>query len=183
MKDRPDSVLLTGVFYHNEEGSQHMREKFARAWHKIHRKKKDRLGKKLGVASDTYTRWVIKRVVELEMPYSFEKLSPSTTTPSSVIPFETVEEFQELLARMKIERDTWERKFHMSELENKKLKEQLKEHEDMLFMQDAWILEKDDLIKRKDALLRQDTKRKRKQGDLFSPGFNSKSGSSSHGTP
>jgi hypothetical protein len=31
MKDRPDSVLLTGVFYHNEEGSQHMREKFARA--------------------------------------------------------------------------------------------------------------------------------------------------------
>jgi hypothetical protein len=98
------------------------------------------------------------------------------------MPFVTVEEFQELLARMKIERDTWERKFHMSELENKKLKEQLKEHEDMLFMQDAWILEKDDLIKRKDALLRQDTKRKRKQGDLFSPGFNSENDPSPHGT-
>jgi hypothetical protein len=84
---------------------------------------------------------------------------------------------------MKLERDTWERKFHTSELENEELKKQLKEKEDILFMQDGWIIEKDDLIKRKDALLRQDAKRKRKQGDLFSHGFNSESGPSSHGTP
>jgi hypothetical protein len=184
MRDKPNSLLLAGEFYHNEEGGPTMRNKFVRAWHTIHRKEKNQLGRKLSVASESYTMWVIARAAKLGMPYHLEKSIPSAATSSPPsIPFENKEEFQELLARMKLERDTWKRKFHTSELENEELKKQLKEKEDMLFMQDGWLIEKDDLIKRKDALLRQDAKRKRRQGDLFSPGFNSESGPSPHGTP
>jgi hypothetical protein len=183
MRDKPNSLLLAGEFYHNEEGGPTMRNKFIRAWYTIHKKEKNQLGRKLGVASESYTMWVIARAAKLGMPYRLEKSIPSASTSPSIIPFENKEELQELLARMKLERDTWKRKFHTSELENEELKKQLKEKEDMLFMQDGWLIEKNDLIKRKDALLRQDAKRKRRQGDLFSPGFNSESGPSPHGTP
>jgi hypothetical protein len=183
MRDKPENMLLAAVFYRNEEESPDMRARFVRAWHTVHKKEKNQLGKKLCIASEPYTQWVIARAAKLGMPYRLEKSIPSASTSPSIIPFENKEELQELLARMKLERDTWKRKFHTSELENEELKKQLKEKEDMLFMQDGWLIEKDDLIKRKDALLRQDAKRKRKQGDLFFPGFNSESGPSPHGTP
>jgi hypothetical protein len=159
MRDKPDNILLAGVFYHNGEGSSNMRARFVRAWHTVHRKEKNQLGKKLGVASEPYTQWVIARAAKLGMPYHLKKSPPSTATSSSPsMPFENKEEFQELLARMKLERDTWERKFHTSELENKELKKQLKEKDDMLFMQDGWIIEKD-------ALLRQDARKRKRQDD------------------
>ncbi|MCI57957.1 hypothetical protein A2U01_0079210, partial [Trifolium medium] len=65
--------------------------------------------------------------VERGMPYTFRRSSYSAgvslpTAPPSVIPFETVEDFQELLARIRFERDAWEKKFHEVELENKELK-------------------------------------------------------------
>jgi hypothetical protein len=183
MKDKPNSLLLAGEFYHNKEGGPTMRSKFVRAWHKIHKKERNQLGRKLSVVSESYSQWVVARAAKLGVPYRLGKSVPSADTSSSPsIPFENKEEFQELLARLELERDTWKRKFHTSELENEELKKQLKEKEDMLFVQDGWIIEKDDLIKRKDALLRQDAKRKRKQGDLFSPGFNSENDPSPHGT-
>ncbi|MCI64224.1 hypothetical protein A2U01_0085482, partial [Trifolium medium] len=50
MRDKPNSILLAGVFYHNEEGNLDMRDRFVRAWNKVHRKGKDQLGKRLGIA-------------------------------------------------------------------------------------------------------------------------------------
>ncbi|XP_045831213.1 uncharacterized protein LOC123922549 [Trifolium pratense] len=178
MKDRPKSILLTGIFYLNEEGSQHMRESFARAWRNVHRKGRDQLGKKLGIVSEDYTKWVISRAIERGMPYSFEKSSSvdasSSTTPPSVIPFKTIDEFQELLARLRLEKDAWERKFRESELENQELKEKLKEQERVLSLQSGLLAEKEEMIRVKDALLRQDSKRKKRQGDLFSSGLDSR---------
>ena len=177
MRDRPESVLLTGIFNSNEEGSQYMRKEFARAWYNVHREGKNQLGRKLGIVSEEYTKWVISRAIERGMPYSFEKSSPadasSSTTPPSIIPFETIDEFQELLTKLKLEKEAWERKFRESEIENKELKEKLKEQEKMLSLQSGLLAEKEDMIKVKDALLRQDSKRKKRQGDLFSPGFDS----------
>ncbi|GAU50278.1 hypothetical protein TSUD_409140 [Trifolium subterraneum] len=143
MKDRPESVLLTGIFYFNEEGSQYIRKEFARAWYNVLRERKDQLGRKLGIVSEDYTKWVISRAIECGMPYSFEKSSSvdtsSSTTPPSVIPFETIDEFQELLTKLRLEKDAWERKFRESELENKELKEKLKEQEKMLSLQDVKV--------------------------------------------
>jgi hypothetical protein len=166
MRDKPENILLAGVFYRNEEGNPDMRARFVRAWHTVHKKEKNQLGKKLCIVSEPYTQWVIARAAKLGMPYHLKKSPPSaatSSTPSSTpsIPFENKEEFHELLARMKLERDTWERKFHTSELENEELKKQLKEKDDMLFMQDGWIIEKD-------ALLRRDARKRKRQDDLFS---------------
>ncbi|PNX58320.1 hypothetical protein L195_g059133 [Trifolium pratense] len=112
------------------------------------------------------------------MPYSFEKSSSvdasSSTTPPSVIPFKTIDEFQELLARLRLEKDAWERKFRESELENQELKEKLKEQERVLSLQSGLLVEKEEMIRVKDALLRQDSKRKKRQGDLFSSGLDSR---------
>jgi hypothetical protein len=165
MRDKPDNILLAGVFYHDEGEGLDMRARFVRAWHTIQRKENNQLGKKLCVAFEPYTQWVISRAAKLGMPYHPKKSPPSAATSSSPsIPVENKEEFQELLARMKLERDTRERKFHTSELENKELKKQLKEKDDMLFMQDGWIIEKD-------ALLRQDARKRKRQEDLFSSAY------------
>ncbi|GAU47885.1 hypothetical protein TSUD_404570 [Trifolium subterraneum] len=146
MRDRPESVLLTGIFYSNEEGSQYMRKEFARAWYDVHGEGKNQLGRKLGIVSEDYTEWVISRAIERGMPYSFEK-SSSVDVSSSVIPFETIDEFQELLTKSRLEKEAWERKFRESELENKELKEKLKEQEKMLSLQSGLLAEKEDMIK------------------------------------
>ena len=44
-----------------------------------------------------------------------------TTPSSSTIPIENMEKYQEILARMKLERDTWEEKYHISEYEKRDL--------------------------------------------------------------
>ncbi|PNX71026.1 hypothetical protein L195_g057982, partial [Trifolium pratense] len=86
----------------------------------------------------------------------------------------SIDEFQELLARLRLEKDAWERKFRESELENQELKEKLKEQERVLSLQSGLLVEKEEMIRVKDALLRQDSKRKKRQGDLFSSGLDSR---------
>jgi hypothetical protein len=45
MRDKPNNILLADVFYFNKEGNSDMRERFVRAWHTIHKKEKNQLGK------------------------------------------------------------------------------------------------------------------------------------------
>jgi hypothetical protein len=82
-----------------------------------------------------------------------------------------VEEFQESLTRIRLEKDTWKKKYHEVETENKELKKKVKEQQSVIARQDGLLRDKEDLIKAKDALLRQDDKRKKKQVDFFSSGF------------
>jgi hypothetical protein len=176
MKDRPRSIYLTSIYYLNVEGSQPTREEFARAWYKIYKKGRDQLGRKLGTVSEDYTKWVVSRAVERGMPYSLEKSScsvggSSSATPPAVIPFQTVEEFQELLTRIRLEKDAWEKKYREADTENKELKEKVKEQQSVIARQDGLLRDKEDLIKAKDARLRQDDKRKKKQVNFFSSGF------------
>lgn len=66
------------------------------------------------------------------------KPSLLVSTPlSSTIPVDNREEYRAVLTRMKLERDTWDRKFHALDIEKEELKKQLKEEDDILFLQDG----------------------------------------------
>ncbi len=53
------------------------------------------------------------------------------------------------------------------------LKGELEQKHHVILIQSQQIVEKNDLLQQKDALLRQDSKRKKRQGDLFSSAFDS----------
>src|SRR4051812_18735701 len=145
-----------------------MRNRFVRAWHHIDRKR--HLGKKQCVALKDYTDWVRARAHTFQMPYLLKESSLLIAPPlSSTTPIESSEEHLELVAKLGAERDAWEKKFHASEMENKKLNIHLKEKDEMLDIQDGWLMEKDDQIRHQEELLQQHgEKRKRQQEDLFS---------------
>src|SRR3954468_21319410 len=104
------------------------------------------------------------------MPYLLEEPSLPIAPPLSfTTPVESNEGHLELVAKMRMERDAWEKKFHALETENKELKIHLKEKDEMLDIQDGWLMEKDDQIRHQEELLQQHgEKRKRQQEDLFS---------------
>ena len=86
-----------------------------------------------------------------------------------LIPIENMGEYQGNLARMKSERDAWKEKYNMSEYENRVLARQLKEKEDLLFIQDGWFIDHDEKLRQKDALLKKyASERKRKKEDSVS---------------
>ncbi|XP_050909338.1 uncharacterized protein LOC127123126 [Lathyrus oleraceus] len=133
MANKPDNLLLSGFFYLNDEESSGLKDRIIYAWRNIHRKGKDRLGRKNCVAFEPYTRWVCARANELKMPYALERPSfPYAITSSSTIPIENREEFQEILDRLKLERDTWEGKYHVLIDKKMKMEQQLKENDDLI---------------------------------------------------
>lgn len=74
-------------------------------------------------------------------------------------PVESSEEHLELVAKLRAERDALE-------FENKELKIHLKEKDEMLDIQDGWLMEKEDQIRHQEELLQQHgEKRKRPQED------------------
>src|SRR3954465_3785013 len=129
---------MSGILYLNQDGKWDMRNRFVRAWHPAPRKR--HLGTKQCVALKDYTDWVRRDTHIFQMPYLLEEPSLLVTPPlSSTTPVESSEEHLELAARLRAERDVWEKKFHASELENKELKINLKEKDEMLDIQDGWL--------------------------------------------
>ncbi|XP_058764429.1 uncharacterized protein LOC131637881 [Vicia villosa] len=158
MKERPANILVSGIFYLNQDGNSDMRNRFVRAWHHVDRKR--HLGTKQCVALKDYTDWVQARAHTFQMPYLLEEPSLLVTPPlSSTTPVENSEEHLELVAKLRAERDALE-------FENKELKIHLKEKDEMLDIQDGWLMEKDDQIRHQEKLLQQHgEKRKRQQED------------------
>ncbi|PNX96032.1 hypothetical protein L195_g019233 [Trifolium pratense] len=155
MAEKPKNIWLEGLFYQEGKDTQGLKKRMAHAWSNVHRKDKGMLGRKNCVALEPYTYWVKERARELKMPYAYEKpMSPVLTIPRT-IPIENIEENQEALAKMKVERDTWENKYNVANAENMKLKKELKEKEDLLFLQDGWLIEKDDQLRLKNAEIEQ----------------------------
>src|SRR3954470_23368158 len=101
---------------------------------------------------DTYTCWVKKRAKEFQMPYAYEKPMFPAVSRRPNIP--TMEEYQDTLAKMRIEKDAWEEKFCSTEVENRKLKKRVKDHEETLYYQDGWLMSKDEKIRQKDAAIK-----------------------------
>jgi hypothetical protein len=175
MRDEPKNIYLTRVFYLNQEGFSDTRNRCVKAWRTIHRKDRNQLGKRLGIVSELYTKWVIDRATTLGIHYPLKRpLSSVVPTPSSQpLHFDTKEEFQEQLAELIREKDAWKKRCQIAELENETLKGELEQKDHLIFLQSQQIVEKNDLLQQKDVLLRQDSKRKKRQGDLFSSGFDS----------
>ncbi|XP_050908368.1 uncharacterized protein LOC127121991 [Lathyrus oleraceus] len=133
MEDKPDNLLLSCFFYLNEEEIFGLKDKIIHVWCNIHRKGKRRLGRKNCVAFEPYTQWVCARDSELKMPHAPEKPSfPYAITSSSTIPIENTEKFQEILARLKFEIDTWEGKYHVLNDKKMKMEQQLKEKHNLI---------------------------------------------------
>jgi hypothetical protein len=168
MKTKPDNIALASEFYLNLKDCSNKKGKFVQAWRVIRRLNKSQLGKKSDFVHESYTQWVIDRATSFGMPYETPRFLFSTTLPSSLpLPFDTKEEFKERLAELIHERDTWRRKFQMAELENEALKEKLEQKEHMILTQSQRIVEKNDLLRQKDALLGCDSRRKKRRMDFF----------------
>ncbi|KAH1258093.1 hypothetical protein GmHk_03G007911 [Glycine max] len=103
------------------------------------------------------------------LPYRLPRYLSSTIPPSSLpIPFDTKEEFHEQLTKERQEKETWKRRCQELERENETLKGKIAQQSREIFIQNQRMIEKDDLLRRKDALLHQDARRKRRFMDLFS---------------
>src|SRR4051812_33421514 len=92
--------------------------------------------------------------MEFQMPYEYEKPMFAVVSQLPDIPIDTIEEYQETLAKMRLEKDAWEEKFRRTDVENRKLKKRVKDHEETLYYQDGWLMKKDEKIRRKDAAIR-----------------------------
>ncbi|XP_050897034.1 uncharacterized protein LOC127103836 [Lathyrus oleraceus] len=128
-----DPSYDVGVIIDSCEENSSLKDRIIHAWRNMHKKGKDQLGRKNCVAFEPYTQWVCARDSELKMPYAPKKPSfPYVITSSSTIPIENREEFQEILARLELERDTWEGKYHVLNDKKMKTEQQLKEKDDLI---------------------------------------------------
>src|ERR1044072_4870389 len=102
------------------------------------------------------------------MPYAYEEPMVSTASKSTIFPVETIGEYQEALAKMRLEKEALENKFLKANLENEKLKKHVKDHEKTLYFQDEWLMEKDEEIRQKhDAIKKFIKERKGTPEDLM----------------
>jgi hypothetical protein len=72
------------------------------------------------------------------------------------------------LAKLSRERDAWKTRCQVAELENETLKGKLEQKDHMILTQNRQIVEGNVLLRRKDDLLRHDSKRRKQNMDLFS---------------
>ncbi|MCI29650.1 hypothetical protein A2U01_0050859 [Trifolium medium] len=130
----------------------------------------NQLGKRLGGVSELYTKWVITRATTLGIHYPLQRpLSSIIPAPSSLSSsFETKEEFKEQLLKLTRERDDWQTRCKIAELENETLKGEIEMKDHQLLSQRRLIDEKNLLLQQKDALLMGDTKRRKRNMDMFS---------------
>src|ERR1051325_11510483 len=144
---KPFGFTVESYFYHEGEDSQGLQARMIKAWHHIRRKEKGKA--RNCVAMETYTSWVKKRAKEFRMPYAYEDPMFSIASKSTNFPDKAVGEYQEALTKIRFEKEALESKFLKANLENEKLKKQVKEHEKTLYFQDEWLMEKDKEIHQK----------------------------------
>src|ERR1051325_2899231 len=137
---KPLGFTVESYFYHEGEDSSGLKARMIRAWHHIRKKEKGKA--KNCVAMETYTSWVKKRAKEFRMPYTYEEPLFPVVSKSTTIPVETMGEYQGALAKIRLEKEALEDKFLKTDLENVKLKKQVKDHEKTLYFQDGWLMEK-----------------------------------------
>ena len=63
------------------------------------------------------------------MPYAYEEPMFPVVSKQTTIPMETIREYQEALAKMRLEKEALEDKCLKTDFENVKLKKQVKDHE------------------------------------------------------
>ncbi|KAI5429853.1 hypothetical protein KIW84_034439 [Lathyrus oleraceus] len=95
LKDKPNNILLEGVFFQDGKDPQGLKARMVHAWRKIHRKGRKELGPKNCIALEPYTVWVRKRASEYLMPYEYPRPTPMIMAGPSTLPNQGVEELRE----------------------------------------------------------------------------------------
>jgi hypothetical protein len=95
LKDKPNNILLEGVFFQEGKDPQGLKSKMVCAWRKIHRKGRKELGPKNCVALEPYTAWVRRRAYEYLMPYECPIPTPMIMVGPSTLPNQGVEELRD----------------------------------------------------------------------------------------
>ncbi|KAI5421826.1 hypothetical protein KIW84_045313 [Lathyrus oleraceus] len=86
LKDKPNNILLEGVFFQEGKDPQGLKARMVRAWRKIHKKGRKELGPKNCVALEPYIAWVRKRASEYLMPYEYPRPTPLVMVGPSTLP-------------------------------------------------------------------------------------------------
>ncbi|KAI5402155.1 hypothetical protein KIW84_066563 [Lathyrus oleraceus] len=86
LKDKPNNILLEGVFFQEGKDPQGLKARMVRAWRKIHKKGRNELGPKNCIALELYTDWVRKRASEYLMPYDYPRPTPLIVAGPSTLP-------------------------------------------------------------------------------------------------
>jgi hypothetical protein len=169
MKTKPAGLQLTSEFYSNHEDHSNKRGRFLQAWRAIERLSRIHLGNKSDLIDKSYTQWVIERAAVFGMPYHMTRLV-SSTVPSSSLPTPpaTKAKFQESLAEVAEERNAWKRKYEELELRHEALKGELEIKKHELLAQSRIIVQKTIQLQDKDAALRSDPRRRKRNMDMFS---------------
>ncbi|KAI5441646.1 hypothetical protein KIW84_010921 [Lathyrus oleraceus] len=86
LKDKPNNILLEGVFFQEGKDPQGLKARMVRAWRKIHKKGRSELGPKNCIALEPYTTWVRKRASEYLMPYDYPRPTPLVVAGPLTLP-------------------------------------------------------------------------------------------------
>ncbi|KAI5445829.1 hypothetical protein KIW84_013895 [Lathyrus oleraceus] len=95
LKDKPNNILLEGVFFLEGKDPQGLKARFVRAWRSIHKKSRNELGPKNCIALEPYTSWVRQRAATYLMPYDYPRPTPLDVVGPSTLPVQRVEELRE----------------------------------------------------------------------------------------
>ncbi|KAI5401651.1 hypothetical protein KIW84_066213 [Lathyrus oleraceus] len=95
LKDKPNNILLEGVFFQEGKDPQGLKSRMVRAWRKVHKKGRKELGPKNCIALETYSAWVRKRASEYLMPYDYPRPTPLVVAGPSTLPNQGVEELRD----------------------------------------------------------------------------------------
>ncbi|KAI5430104.1 hypothetical protein KIW84_034612 [Lathyrus oleraceus] len=95
LKDKPNNILLEGVFFQEGKDPQGLKGRMVRAWRKIHRNGRNELGPKNYIALEPYTSWVRRRTSEYLMPYEYPRPTPLVMAGPSTLPDQGVEELRD----------------------------------------------------------------------------------------
>ncbi|KAI5436268.1 hypothetical protein KIW84_022657 [Lathyrus oleraceus] len=95
LKDKPNNSQLEGVFFQEGIDPQNLKGKMVRAWRKIHRKGRKKLGPKNCIALEPYTLWVKRRASEYHMPYDYPRPTPMVMVGPSTLPNQGIEELRD----------------------------------------------------------------------------------------
>ncbi|KAI5389552.1 hypothetical protein KIW84_075005 [Lathyrus oleraceus] len=86
LKDKPNNILLQGVFFQEGKDPQGLKARMVRACRKIHKKGRNELGPKNCIALEPYTTWVRKRASEYLMHYDYPRPTPLVVAGPSTLP-------------------------------------------------------------------------------------------------
>src|SRR3954470_9948777 len=157
---KPVGLTVESYFYQEREDPQRLKTRMMRAWYDVRWKEKGE--ERNCIAMEAYTCWVKKRAKEFQMPYDYEKPMSLVVPQLPNIPIPTMKEYQDTLAKMRLEKNAWEHKFRRTDMENRRLKKQVKDHEETLYCQDGWLMSKDEKIRQKDAAIKRYIKESKK---------------------